>query len=138
MDEIEIVPADPAWPALFATEAARLWALLPRPLILDIQHFGSTAVPGLAAKPIIDMLLATPDLAAARAAFAPILQAQGYVFWADNPQTDRLLFIKGLPPSAPGAPTTCMSPNGAAHCGGSWRFATTCAPMRRTQPSTPP
>ena len=101
MDEIEIVPADPAWPAMFAAEAAQLWALLPQPLILDLQHFGSTAVPGLAAKPIIDMLLATPDLAAARTAFPPLLGAHGYAFWADNPQTDRLLFIKGLPPAAP-------------------------------------
>jgi GrpB-like predicted nucleotidyltransferase (UPF0157 family) len=101
MDEIDIVPADPAWPALFAAEAARLWAVLSPPMILDIQHFGSTAVPGLAAKPIIDMLLATPDLAAARTAFPPILQDHGYTFWVDNPQTDRMLFIKGLPPSAP-------------------------------------
>jgi GrpB-like predicted nucleotidyltransferase (UPF0157 family) len=101
LDEIEIVAYDPAWPCQFEAEAARLRTILPGDLIHDIQHYGSTAVPGLEAKPVIDMLLATPDLAAARAAFPALLEAAGYAFWADNPKTDRLFFVKGLPPAAP-------------------------------------
>src|SRR5262249_15883992 len=47
-----------------------------------IEHFGSTAVPGLAAKPIVDMLVEVTDLQAARARIAPVLEAQGYdYFW---------------------------------------------------------
>jgi GrpB-like predicted nucleotidyltransferase (UPF0157 family) len=57
-DEIEIVAYDPRWPALFAEEAARLRAALPAEMILGLEHFGSTAIPGLAAKPIIDILIA--------------------------------------------------------------------------------
>jgi GrpB-like predicted nucleotidyltransferase (UPF0157 family)/catechol 2,3-dioxygenase-like lactoylglutathione lyase family enzyme len=101
LDEIEIASYIPAWPAMFKAEAARLRTILPADLILDIQHYGSTAVPGLDAKPIIDILLATPDLADARAAFPMRLKANGYAFWADNPKIDRLFFVKGLPPSAP-------------------------------------
>lgn len=100
MDDIEIAAYDPAWPSKFEAEAAWLHKALPADLILDIQHYGSTAVPGLDAKPIIDILLATPDLAGARAAFPVLLEAEGYAFWADNPKTDRLFFVKGQPPLA--------------------------------------
>ncbi len=60
MDEIEIAAYDPAWPARFQAEAARLRAALPADLVLGVEHIGSTAVPGLAAKPVIDNLIATP------------------------------------------------------------------------------
>lgn len=98
MDEIEIVDHDPGWPAQFAAEAAALRAVLDPKLLLDMEHFGSTAVPGLAAKPVIDILLAVASLDAARACFVAPLAGLGYVFWADNPKTDRLFFVKGMPP----------------------------------------
>lgn len=100
-DEIELAAPDPAWPAQFAAEAALLTETLGARAIADIAHFGSTAVPGLAAKPIIDILLTTPDLAAARAAFPPALTPLGYVFWRDDPNPERLYFVKGLPPFGP-------------------------------------
>jgi GrpB-like predicted nucleotidyltransferase (UPF0157 family) len=53
---ILIVDYDPRWPELFAREADRIRNVLGR-RALRIEHTGSTAVPGLAAKPIIDMLL---------------------------------------------------------------------------------
>jgi GrpB-like predicted nucleotidyltransferase (UPF0157 family) len=56
---IEIVDYDPAWPARFADELDRLTPLLPD---AEIHHFGSTAVPGLAAKPIIDIIALVSDL----------------------------------------------------------------------------
>jgi GrpB-like predicted nucleotidyltransferase (UPF0157 family) len=49
---VEIVAYDPAWPAAFEAERERLAPLLGA----EIHHFGSTAVPGLAAKPVIDMI----------------------------------------------------------------------------------
>lgn len=98
MDEIEIVLYDPSWPTLFAAEATRLRAVLAPNLILGLEHFGSTAIPGLAAKPIIDILIAVPSLAAARETAIAPLEDLGYLHWYDNPKTDRMFFVKGLPP----------------------------------------
>jgi GrpB-like predicted nucleotidyltransferase (UPF0157 family) len=100
MDEIEIGPYDPRWPALFEEEAARLRAALDPALILGLEHFGSTAVPGLAAKPIIDILIAVRSLAEAQETAIEPLESLGYLYWDDNPKTDRMFFVKGLPPNA--------------------------------------
>ena len=97
-DRIEIVDPDPGWPAAFAAEKRRIEAMLERKDWLAIEHFGSTAVPGLAAKPIIDMLMAVPSLALARESFPDRLARLDYVFWADDPKRDRLYFVKGMPP----------------------------------------
>ena len=81
-DEIEIVPYDPSWPEKFRVESDHLRACLPVELIRRIEHFGSTAVPGLAAKPIIDMLVEVTDLEQTRDRIVPILERQGYdYFW---------------------------------------------------------
>jgi GrpB-like predicted nucleotidyltransferase (UPF0157 family) len=98
LDEIEIVEYDPRWPALFAEEAAQLRAALNPDLIVGLEHFGSTAIPGMAAKPIIDILIAVRSLVEARETFLEPLDELGYAFWADNPKTDRLFFVKGMPP----------------------------------------
>jgi GrpB-like predicted nucleotidyltransferase (UPF0157 family) len=83
-ERVEIVPYDPAWPALFAEEVVRLRALLPAALIGRIEHFGSTAVPGLAAKPIVDMLLEVRSMEGVVQHIAPILKREGYeFFWRD-------------------------------------------------------
>ncbi len=84
-ERVEIVPYDPAWPALFAAEAAHLRALVPAWLIGRIEHFGSTAVPGLAAKPIVDMLLEVRSMEDVVQHIAPILKREGYeFFWRDR------------------------------------------------------
>lgn len=83
-ERIDIVPYDPAWPASFEAEAAELRRLLPSELVGRIEHFGSTAVPGLAAKPIIDMMVEVPSLAVVAQRIAPILTPLGYeFFWRD-------------------------------------------------------
>ena len=58
---IAIVPYDPAWPGAFARERDRLQAAL-GDLALRIEHNGSTAVPGLAAKPVIDIQISVAHL----------------------------------------------------------------------------
>ena len=58
---LEIVPYDPGWPHGFDAEAARLRAAL-GPLALRIDHHGSTAVPGLGAKPILDIQVSVATL----------------------------------------------------------------------------
>lgn len=101
MDEIRLAPYDPTWPAQYDAEIARVLAALPGELIIAAEHFGSTAIPGLTAKPIIDILIAVRSLPDARMVAVSRLDALGYAFWPDNPKTDRLFFVKGLPPSAP-------------------------------------
>lgn len=100
-DRIEIVPSDPRWAQAFAVEAARIRAVLPEHDGLVIEHIGSTAVPGLDAKPVIDILLIEPDTARWPLLVVP-LQALGYVLWAENPRRDRLFFVKGMPPRGSG------------------------------------
>jgi GrpB-like predicted nucleotidyltransferase (UPF0157 family) len=54
---VRLEPYDPAWPGLFATEAERLQRIFAGAgLVVTLEHTGSTAIPGLAAKPILDML----------------------------------------------------------------------------------
>jgi len=77
-EEVSIEPYDARWPELFRNEKAHLLSCLPRELVKRIEHFGSTAVPGLAAKPIIDMLVEVADLQATRVRIAPLLESQGY------------------------------------------------------------
>lgn len=98
-EEVAIVPYDDAWPDAFGREAAHLRASLPPGLVRRIEHFGSTSVPGLCAKPIVDMLVEVTSLRAARTVIAPILAAQGYdYFWrpsfGDNVPPWYAFFIK--------------------------------------------
>ena len=81
-EDVSIQPYDPAWPDSFRRERDYLVSCLPNDLLGRIEHFGSTAVPGLAAKPIVDMLVEVTDLEAVRSRIVPLLESQGYdYFW---------------------------------------------------------
>ena len=81
-EPVAIAPYDPRWPELFRQEKDHLLACLPEGLIRRIEHFGSTAVAGLAAKPIVDMLVEVASLPETRLRIAPVLESQGYdYFW---------------------------------------------------------
>jgi len=95
-DIIEIVEADPSWPGQFATESAAIRKVL-HPLQPRLEHFGSTAIPQLPAKPIIDILLIVADVTA-WPRLVPPLASLGYHYWSENPRPDRMFFVKGLPP----------------------------------------
>ncbi len=73
---IELVAYDSAWPELFAREERRIRSLLGE-RALRVEHVGSTSVPGLLAKPRIDMLLVVAD-SADEAAYVPDLETAGY------------------------------------------------------------
>ena len=75
--KLEVVAYDPGWPAAFAAEAVRLRDTL-GPLALRVDHHGSTAVPGLRAKPIIDIQVSVARLQPLTA-YGERLQAIGYV-----------------------------------------------------------
>ncbi len=94
-ERVEIVPHNPAWADEFAAEAARVQAALGG-LAVDIHHIGSTSVPGLDAKPIVDIMVTVRKLDDARDRIAPLAEL-GYIF-VDHPQnTDRRFFKKGDP-----------------------------------------
>jgi len=78
-ETVEIVPYDPAWQQRFLDERARLLARFPH-LISHIEHCGSTAVPGLSAKPIVDMLVEVTSLDETVALIVPALEADGYEY----------------------------------------------------------
>jgi GrpB-like predicted nucleotidyltransferase (UPF0157 family) len=79
-ERIEIVEYDQSWPLRFEEEKQHLLDCLPPDLVRRVEHFGSTAVPGLCAKPIIDILVEASDLARARMVVVPILEGQGYEY----------------------------------------------------------
>jgi GrpB-like predicted nucleotidyltransferase (UPF0157 family) len=92
---VDLRPYDPAWPAEYAAEQTRLRAVLGA-LALKIHHIGSTAVPELDAKPIIDIMVEVRKLEDALTCIAP-LRALGYAF-IDHPENaDRRFFRKGSP-----------------------------------------
>lgn len=81
--EIKIVEYDPSWPPQFEAHAATISEALHN-ITVRIEHIGSTSVPGLAAKPIIDILVAIED-SADESTFLPQLQAAGYVLRVREP-----------------------------------------------------
>jgi GrpB-like predicted nucleotidyltransferase (UPF0157 family) len=98
-EEISIVPYDSAWPKMFEDEATFLRRKLPQNIVKRIEHFGSTAVPGLSAKPIVDILVEVSSLEETKKQIVPILEAEGYeYFWrpafGDNVPPYYAWFIK--------------------------------------------
>jgi GrpB-like predicted nucleotidyltransferase (UPF0157 family) len=99
-DQIYIVDYDPNWVKSFELECPIVLKALGSDLVVKIEHVGSTAVPGLSAKPIIDMIVFVHSVEKAREKISS-LKKLGYVFWEDNPDTTRLFLVKGLPPNGP-------------------------------------
>ena len=84
---VEIVAFDAAWPRRFEEEARLLRDVLGPWLSGSIEHIGSTAVPGLAAKPIIDIMAAVESLDASRPAIAALVDA-GYCYAPYRPDAE--------------------------------------------------
>jgi GrpB-like predicted nucleotidyltransferase (UPF0157 family) len=76
---VHIAPYDPAWPARFEVERQLLSGTLLSWMTGPIEHVGSTAVPGLAAKPVIDIMAPVESLEASRGALA-VLEDVGYQY----------------------------------------------------------
>jgi len=89
---------DPHWPGLFEREAARIRGALGDRVRL-LEHAGSTSVPGLAAKPIIDMVLAVPD-STAEDDYVPPMEAVGYVLRIREPEWFEHRLFKGTVPAS--------------------------------------
>lgn len=94
---IVVTDYNPAWPAMFEQERTKLATAL-GPLVVTVEHVGSTAVPGLAAKPIIALLVGVRSLDDARSACIKGLQALGYTYMPEYEACPgELFFRKGVP-----------------------------------------
>jgi len=95
---IIVTDYNPAWPAMFEQERAKLDTALGS-VVVTIEHVGSTAVPGLAAKPIIDLLVGVRSLEEAQSRCIEVLQPLGYTYMPEYQSwlPDELFFRKGVP-----------------------------------------
>jgi GrpB-like predicted nucleotidyltransferase (UPF0157 family) len=91
--QILLAEYNPAWPQLYAREAQRIRTALGDQVLL-LEHVGSTSVPGLAAKPLIDILLVVAH-SADETAYVPALEAAGYVLHAREPNWYEHRMFKG-------------------------------------------
>lgn len=94
---IELVPYDPAWPAIFEAQAARVRAALGE-AAMEVHHAGSTSVPGLCAKPIVDMVLAVAD-STDEASYVPAFGGAGLALRIREPDWFEHRLLKGADPA---------------------------------------
>lgn len=113
MTPVIIFEYDPRWSELFTQEAKNLRNLLGSKLLSRIEHIGSTAIVGMPAKPIIDMLVAIPSFELAQQAILPKLidKEYGYLWRSDRPP-GHMMFVKGLPPHNPRTHHLHFAPEG--------------------------
>src|SRR5262249_45738638 len=90
---IELADYDPAWPGLFEREGRRVRSVLGERVLL-LEHTGSTSVPGLAAKPIVDMTLVVAD-SSEESAYVPDLESVGYRLTIREPDWYEHRLLKG-------------------------------------------
>ena len=91
--QIYLAPYDPDWPAQYAAEAAKIRAAIGHRAIA-LEHVGSTSIPGMPAKPIIDIVLCVAD-SADEDAYVPALTAQGYRLHLREPDWEQHRVMKG-------------------------------------------
>ncbi len=98
-DSISIESYSPQWPEFFEQEKRQLQNLLNDDNITSIEHIGSTAVYGLSAKPIIDIMILVRSFEKAKLNYIPLLERLEYVYWDEDPKAEhRMFFVKGMPP----------------------------------------
>lgn len=96
-DDIAIEAYNPAWIKLAEAEISVIKTMAADLPFLAIEHIGSTAVPELASKPIIDIFIELNTIEEASQWIQP-LETLGYIFWQENPDKSHLRFFKGMPP----------------------------------------
>ncbi|WP_086348086.1 GrpB family protein [Candidatus Enterococcus clewellii] len=92
--KIEVVSYDPMWPKQFEEERKQLLENFPKELVIEVLHIGSTSVPGLAAKPVIDMALVVSNIEALDEHQAKMLKL-GYESWGEYGLARRRYYPKG-------------------------------------------
>ena len=92
---VRLTPYNEEWERLFREEASCLQIAVGR-FVLDIQHVGSTSIPGMIAKPIIDIAIAVKNFEEANVCIKPI-ESVGYQYRGENGIPRRHFFVKGNP-----------------------------------------
>jgi len=94
-----LAPYDPSWPDLYEAEARHLRSRFAPDLVPRTEHIGSTAVPGMAAKPVIDLLVEVRSFEAAEREVRPSLERDGYTYiWRAEVEPGHIMFVKGYGP----------------------------------------
>ncbi|MBT5095147.1 MAG: GrpB family protein, partial [Halobacteriovoraceae bacterium] len=92
---VEIEPYDDEWPEHFKKEAQALMSVLPEEQLLEFHHIGSTAIPEMPAKPIIDIGVMINSFDEAKEKIVPVMQEKGYEYcWRTDRQPPFMTFIK--------------------------------------------
>jgi GrpB-like predicted nucleotidyltransferase (UPF0157 family) len=94
---VELAEYDPAWPALYRREEEKIRTVLGERAV-RVEHAGSTSVPGLAAKPVIDIVLEVADTTDEEA-YVPALEAAGYSLRIREPEWFEHRLLKGVDPN---------------------------------------
>lgn len=94
VEPVLVVPYDSSWPALFVKERARIEEAVGR-CVEDVEHVGSTAIPGLDAKPVIDVMAGLRSMQDAERCIEPLVNL-GYSYWTEGAEPHHLLFVKFL------------------------------------------
>lgn len=90
-----LVGHDPAWASLYACEERLIRSAMQR-LLVDVQHFGSTSIPGIRAKPILDLMVGVRCLSIVDR-YRSLLGGIGYEYQADRQVPGGAFFAKGTP-----------------------------------------
>ncbi|MBT7609647.1 MAG: GrpB family protein [Bacteriovoracaceae bacterium] len=94
-ENISLEAYDDEWPLLFKEEAQYLMSILPEDCLLEFHHIGSTAIPDMPAKPIIDLGIMITCFEDAKLKIQPILQENGYEYiWREDRTPPFMTFIK--------------------------------------------
>lgn len=91
-EQIHIAAYDPCWPARFEEERVHIEGVIGR-WLSRVEHVGSTAVPGLDAKPVIDVMAGLGSMSDADLCVEPLI-GLGYSYWADGVEAHHRLFVK--------------------------------------------
>jgi GrpB-like predicted nucleotidyltransferase (UPF0157 family) len=81
IDDVRLAEYNPKWPAQYEEMADWLRETIPPAILLNIEHIGSTAIPGMPAKPVIDILLEVPSFTNARRALIPVFNRPDCEYW---------------------------------------------------------
>jgi len=90
------VTYNPTWPTLFTEERNRILEAVGQ-WVEEVEHVGSTAIPGLDAKPVIDLMVGLEDIAYAHSSVEPLTNL-GYSYWAEGAQPHHHLFVRFVDP----------------------------------------
>lgn len=90
-DSIQLVEPDPTWPEQYAAFMPELIGLLGADIALRVEHYGSTAIPGIPAKPVLDILVEVPSFAVAKARAMPRFNRLNWDYWW---HAEHMLFVR--------------------------------------------